>query len=141
MFLLIYILILNNETLLILLRFINMNKITKHIGLSTYFDEQISNRASIDSIFKTQIEEKYIYSIDFKDISFLSRAAAHELITWLNLLSERGIELTLMNLTLPVKDMLDAVKESRKYNMKKATFVEHLSFETENELDDFLLSV
>jgi anti-anti-sigma regulatory factor len=118
-----------------------MKVVTKHIDLSTYFNSQISNRASIDSIFSNNVCGDYVFSIDFKNINFLSRAAAHELITWLNVLSDRGVELTLMNLSLPVKDMLDAVKESRKFNVKKATFVEHLSFDTENELDDFLLSV
>ena len=56
-------------------------------------------------------------------------------------MNDKGTELTLLNLSVSVKDMLDAVKESRKHNIKKATFIEHLNFESEKELDDFLMTV
>lgn len=133
--------ILNDETIFLLLRFYIMKLSTKHIDLATYFNEQISSRASIDAIFSNRISEDCYYSIDFKNINFISRAAAHELITWFNVLSDKGIDLTLMNLSIQVKNMLDIVGESRKSNVKKATFVEHLNFESEKELDDFLKTV
>lgn len=132
---------LNNSTFLIFLRLINrMKSKRQNIVLSDKFLNQINSRASIFAILNRLKRNKH-YSIDFKDIDFISRAAAHELVSLQSKLLNRDIDVTYINVSNNVNLMINRVEESKKTNTKNATFVKHLTFKDESELNNYLLTL
>jgi len=117
-----------------------MDNKRKNIKLSKYFFNQINSRSSIDLVIK-RLKKEGIYSVDFGDIDFLSRAAAHQLVSLQNKLSKEGIDLTYVNVSNHVNSMIEKVEKSASNNEKHATFVKHLNFKKESELKDFLIQV
>jgi len=117
-----------------------MNTKVIHIKVSDIFENQITSRSAIDTLFN-KMESRHYYHIDFNDINFLSRAAAHELISLLSEFTNNGIEITLRNISPSVTSMINNVQKSIQTNIKKATYVEYLNLNSEKELDDFLLTV
>jgi len=78
--------------------------------------------------------------VDFAGVKFISRAAAHELITQVDKLSKTGIESTFKNLNEEGKNMLSLVKRSKE-NDKQSSFrlVKWLEFENEANYEEYLL--
>jgi|SRR5690554_681810 len=112
----------------------------KNIKLSKYFFNQINSRSSIDLVIK-RLKKEGIYSVDFGDIDFLSRAAAHQLVSLHNKLSNEGIDLTYVNVSNTVNSMIEKVEKSTTNSLKHATFVKHLNITEESDLKDFLMQV
>lgn len=112
----------------------------QNIVLSNKFLNQINSRASIYAIIGRLKRNKH-YSIDFKNIDFISRAAAHELVSLQSKLLSRGIDVTYINVPSNINLMIHRVEESNKSNTKNATFVKHLKFKGEKELHNYLLAL
>lgn len=117
-----------------------MNNKVISIKLADYFDNQIISRSSINTITSNLVNDNEYY-IDFKNIKFISRAAAHELNSTVNGLMDRNISISYKNVPFKVKMMLDRVGVSTRDNFKHATFLKHINFNTERELDQFLQTV
>ncbi|MBS9523308.1 STAS domain-containing protein [Litoribacter ruber] len=111
-----------------------------NIRLSTFYADSISNRESIRIIFD-KVSEVDNFSVDFENIDFISRAAAHELAVYLERYQNRGKSISLLNVAPSVNQMLETVAESKKVDYKKATFIERISFKNENEMEAYLLSI
>lgn len=112
----------------------------KNIKLSKYFFNQINSRSSIDFVIK-RLKKEENYSVDFRDIDFLSRAAAHQLVSLHNKLSNEGIDITYVNVSNEVNAMIETVEKSSSDGVKHATFVKQLNLKGEDELKDFLMQV
>lgn len=117
-----------------------MDNNRSHIVLSDFFDNQLNNRASVALLFESVKASKAIV-FDFNGIDFISRSAAHEILTFIDDVQKKGVDITFTNLAPDVDETLQRVSESRKQNYKRATFVKRLSFKNERELEDFLLTI
>lgn len=114
-------------------------KPVKKIELSHLFDRQISGRSAVDSVFSS-LEGVHHLVLDFSSIQFISRSAAHQLISTIDLLQNNKITVELISLELEVEKMLSTVRKSIEKPKKLATYVEFLTFSNEVELEKFILS-
>lgn len=112
----------------------------KKIELSKLFESQISGRSAVDSIFSS-MEGVHHLVLDFSSIQFISRSAAHQLISKIDLLQKDRVTIELLSLEPEVKRMLSRVRKSIQKPKKLATYVEFLSFSNEKELERFILSI
>jgi anti-anti-sigma regulatory factor len=112
----------------------------KNIELSKVFDSQISGRSAVDSIFSS-LEGVHHLILDFSSIQFISRSAAHQLISTIDLLQKNRVTVELLSLEPEVERMLSKVRKSIEKPTKLATYVEFLTFSSEKEMDKFILSV
>jgi anti-anti-sigma regulatory factor len=117
-----------------------MKKQRKTIILSNEFLNQINSRASIDAIIY-RLKPNAHYSIDFKNIDFISRAAAHELIFLKTKVVNRGIDITYLNVPGSINEMIQKVEQSSKSDVKSNTFVKQIDLKGEEELHQYLLSI
>ena len=83
----------------------------QNIVLSEKFLKQINSRASIYAVVSKLKRNKH-YSIDFKNIDFISRAVAHELVSFKSILLDRRIDVTYINVPLNINMMIQKVEES-----------------------------
>ncbi|NJN27761.1 MAG: STAS domain-containing protein [Cyclobacteriaceae bacterium] len=111
-----------------------------HIVLSDFFDSQLNNRASVALLFE-RVKKSKAVAIDFSGIDFISRSAAHEILTFIDEVQKKGIDFTFTNMAPNIDETLQKVSASRKQNFKRATFVKRLSFGSEKDLEDFLLAI
>lgn len=111
----------------------------KNINLSKLFDRQISGRSAVDSIFSS-LEGVHHLILDFSSIEFISRSAAHQLISVVDQLQKNRISVELKCLDPELAKMLSKVRRSIEKPVKLATYVEFLSFSDEKELEKFVLS-
>lgn len=109
------------------------------ISLSSLFNEKINGRSSVKVLFQQVKDNKYVI-FDFTDITFISRAAAHELAVLLEDYQKRDFTISFKNVTDDVNQMLDTITESRKVDLKNATLVNRLHFKSEREMKKYLLS-
>lgn len=114
-------------------------KPVKKIELSQLFDSQLSGRSAVDSIFSS-LEGVHHLVLDFSSIQFISRSAAHQLISTIDLLQKNRVTVELNSLDQEVEKMLYKVRKSIEKPKKLATYVEFLSFSDEKELEKFVLS-
>ncbi|WP_143959169.1 STAS domain-containing protein [Litoribacter populi] len=117
-----------------------MKNLSTTIMLSEYYAEAVSNRESVRLIFDKLPNVDFI-TIDFSDIVFISRAAAHELTLYLEKFQNRGKSISLANVSQNVNQMIETVAQSKKVDYKKSTFVERIIFKTDEELESYLFSV
>jgi len=119
-----------------------MTKKKHHIiKLSDTYSEMIASRAAIINLFSTILTDVNSIEIDFKRISFVSRAAVHQLIKEKeNLQKNDNIEVVFSNLNRTVKEMFDAVEKSIKTPKKDINKIKKVQFNTDQEFYDFLLS-
>lgn len=110
----------------------------KEIKVLNITGNQINGRSIVSSLF---VEKADKYVLDFTDVFFISRSASHELLTTIDNLKDRDVEVKLTNLSLSVKRMIKRVDVSRKSGEKLATLVNRLSFKSSTELDNFILSI
>lgn len=94
------------------------------------FGNSIAGRESIRLIFRTNLKNTNCFTIDFSDIQFISRSAAHELITSLS----KHSEVKVINAKGEVKKMLTAVETSLSKPRKERKQLKTLRF---NNLTDF----
>ncbi len=109
------------------------------IKLSELFVEQISGRSAVNAIF-SELEGVHHLILDFAGIQFISRSAAHELITQMEEVQKNLVSVQLSSPAKEVSEMLEKVKLSIKNPRKLATYVEFPTFSSEKERDEFLLS-
>ncbi len=114
-----------------------MNIISSNIKLSDYFDNQLNSRFSVRSILSKIKNEDVI--IDFININFISRSAAHELLYSVDKFAEKGVKIIFKNLNTEVQQMLNKVDSCKNTNNKYATYVNKIFFDSEKKLDDFFL--
>lgn len=115
-----------------------MEKI-KTIKLAKVFDKQISGRSAVNAVF-SELNGVHHLILDFSDIQFISRSAAHQLISCVERAQQERISVETPFQSQSVSEMLQKVKISIKNPKKLATYVEFLTFSSEKEMDDFLLS-
>ena len=108
--------------------------------MSDFFDSQLNNRASVALLFESVKRSKAV-TIDFCGIDFISRSAAHEILTFVDEVQKKDIDITFTNMAPNIDETLQKVSASRKQNFKRATFVKRVSFENEKDLEDFLLTI
>ncbi len=111
----------------------------KKIVLSELFDRQISGRSVVDSIF-SEMEGVHHLVLDFSSIQFISRSAAHQLITSIDQLQKSRVTVELESLQMEVDQMLSQVRKSIQKPIKIATYVEFLNFSDEKKMEEFMLS-
>jgi|SRR6056297_2375746 len=112
----------------------------QHIILNKYFENQINFRSSL-SFLINDIDQNSEIIFDFNDIEFISRAALHELISYLRKLDANQIEYELIHLNPDVKLMLDKVEQSMDKNTKSNTYVRKLHFNSHEDLNHYLESM
>jgi len=117
-----------------------MSSFWSNIKLSDYFNNQINSRSAVSSFLNQKIDKENVI-LDFSDINFISRATAHELLSSVDKFANRGVKITFTNLNSQVESIIDKVDASRKDSFKKATFVNRISFSSEKEFNNFLLSL
>lgn len=111
------------------------NKIS--IKLSSIFFENIISRASISMLFSNDMRNIKI-DIDFAEIKFLSRSSAQQLQIEIATLKSRNAEVELINTDESIDNMLRLV-QAKPQRLDKSN-IPVLSFSSENERRDFLLS-
>jgi hypothetical protein len=109
-----------------------------NIELSKHFENQINSRTSISSFLKEKITTKNVI-LNFQDIEFVSRACAHEILAFLDLFSPLNIRI--QNTSLEVQEMLNTVKKSKKSNIKIATTVNRITFNSDLDLYSYLQAI
>ena len=114
------------------------NQVT--ISLSEFHSDQINGRSAVRATL-TEDKDASLVVYDFEGITFLSRSAAHEILEVISESQKLGKQVTLKHLTPQVAEMLDRVEDSKKHNIKTATYVERLQFTSEQELEDFLMTI
>lgn len=115
-----------------------MEKI-KLIKLAEIFEEQISGRSAVNAVF-SELYGVHHLILDFSGIQFISRSAAHELITKMEEVQKKLVSVEIYSPSKEVSEMISKVKLSMKNPKKLATYVEFLTFSSEKERDEFLLS-
>lgn len=111
-----------------------------YIELHELFGNQITSR-SIIMILETMINNNQLYYLNFDKIDFISRNAAHELLKIIQKAKENNISVSLINTNSSISEMIKSVEISLNNNVKHATYVEHIKFDTEKELDEYLLMI
>lgn len=111
----------------------------KKIALRDIFDLQLSGRSAVDSVF-ADISGVHHLILDFTSIEFISRSAAHQLLSRLDNLQKERLSVEMISLSPEVSSMLKKVRQSIKNPKKLATYVEILTFSSEKEMEDFVLS-
>ena len=95
---------------------IPMNK-AYNIKLADYFAEKVNSRSSVNMVFD-QVTDQDPVVLDFSQIGFISRAAAHELITLMDKLQSEGKSISLKEVRPSVDKMIKSVSESRSDDFK-----------------------
>ncbi|MCH6199718.1 hypothetical protein MMU07_09010 [Aquiflexum sp. LQ15W] len=88
----------------------------------------------------SKIGSQTAIQVDFKNIEFLSRAAADELLFNQNQVASKGFPVSFINVNLEVNKMLELVRTS--YSKEKQAnfrFVKWLTFENEQQYEKYLL--
>jgi len=116
-----------------------MEKIVK-FSFAHSATSQISSREAV-RVFFSFIPKESNLSIDFRNVEFISRAAAHELLLQCESLQKKGVFISFRNLNDSLNKMIDIVSSSRKKGEKKATFVNWLEFDNEWQLDKYLETI
>lgn len=111
----------------------------KKIALRDIFDVQLSGRSAVDSIF-TDLSGVHHLVLDFSSIEFISRSAAHQLLSRVDRLQSERISVEIVSASPEVSRMLSRVRQSIENPKKLATYVEILTFSSEKEMEDFVLS-
>lgn len=111
----------------------------KHIDFNGL--DSIKSRDAVRSFFQFT-EEVETVKVDFAKIEFLSRTATHELLVIQNNLSSKGVDISFLNLSPEVNEMLELVKKSiGKEKQAGFRFVKWLNFENEKEYQQYLLQL
>ncbi len=103
--------------------------------------DSIKSRAAVRSFFRLAADEKTV-KVDFAKIEFLSRTAAHELLLMQNSLSSKGVNVSFLNVSPQVNEMLELVNRSLgKEKQAGFRFVKWLTFDDEKKYEDYLLQL
>jgi len=117
-----------------------MKKRRVNIRFSDYFTNQIGGRSSVDMVLKG-IKKSGDYSLDFENIDFLSRSAAHQLLTLKNTLKRKGVDISFINVSDSIKLMFEKVANSMARNTKHSIPINRIDFKGEDELKNYLLNI
>ena len=118
-----------------------MSNSSKHITLtlSDHFHNSVSSRAAIVNLFDIDMHDVASITVDFQDITFLSRSAAHQLLTTKSEFSEKhNIKVSFINLQKDIREMLETVESSLLQSNNKSSDVEIIHFSNESEFNKFL---
>lgn len=103
--------------------------------------DSLRTRDAVRSAFENAINFETIW-VDFKNIEFLSRTSAHELLKIKDYISSLDIDISFINLGDQANKMIDVVQNS--YSKSKNAdfrFVKWLTFESEEQYKDYLLKL
>ncbi len=121
-----------------------MNKSDRQITIRLYdhYHNSVISRAAINNLFDVDLENLHSINIDFKDISFISRSAAHQLMIQKRLLSEKNIKITFSNLSPKVEETLNIVeKDAQNQRHKNSSNLEKVPIRNQDELHKFLMEI
>lgn len=109
----------------------------KHIDFKGL--DSIKSRDAVRSYFQFT-EAVQTVKVDFGKIEFLSRTATHELLMIQENLSSKGVDISFLNISPQVNEMLELVQKSIGKEKKSGfRFVKWLSFEDEEKYKEYLL--
>lgn len=111
-----------------------------HIILSEYFKNQITFRSSLDFL-KIDFDHNATIVFDFDDIKFISRSAAHELLSFIRNLDAKNIDYEFINMESEVKLMIDKVEQTLDKKRKSNTYVRKVHFNSQEDLNHYLESM
>jgi hypothetical protein len=103
--------------------------------------DSLKTRDSIRAAFEN-ISNTGVIRVDFKDIEFLSRTSAHEVLKIKEILVSKNIDISFINLRDQPNRMLGVVEAS--FSKSKNTdfrFVKWLSFQSESQYKEYLLKI
>ncbi len=105
--------------------------------ISSIFNESISSRSAISSVFDERIQNATI-TLDFKDICFVSRSAAQQLELEKVALKKRNVDLVMVNTSESIEKMF-LLAEDKSQRLEKLD-ITIKTFSTEIERREFMLS-
>lgn len=112
----------------------------KTIYLNKHFNNKISSRSSVESVFqKLKNEDSKKIVLDFSDITNISRSAAHQFIReWQAFTKDQNIDIELQRMNDNVKQMLTIAQNPNKriYNNYNK-----ITFENSDQFYDYLDSL
>ncbi len=118
------------------------SKNIKTIILSNYFDENISSRASVVNLFKSNFDKVDQVQIDFANIDFISRSVAHQFLKEKKRLNkEFKISMKFQNENSSLDQLFSTVLQSIKNNSSTLVEAKSLKFSSTSDLSKFLLTV
>ncbi len=110
------------------------------IRLNKFDLKQLNNRSITKNIISVNGFNKVV-TIDFEGIQFISRAAAHELITIISNLSSNQIHVNMINQNLEVQKMIEIVSKSIKTNHRVLTNLNSISFKTYDAFKEYMMAI
>lgn len=114
----------------------------KNVTIIDFKDfNSLKTRDAVRNAF-ANIQDPNIIWVDFKNIEFLSRTAAHELLKIKESASSLNIDISFINIGDQVNKMFDVVEKS--YSKSKNAdfrFVKWLSFKNDEQYKDYLLNI
>ncbi len=114
----------------------------KTIILSNYFDENISSRASVINLFKSNFDKVDQVEIDFANIDFISRSVAHQFLKEKKRLNnEYKVSTKFQNKNSSLEQLFSTVLQSNKNNSSTLVEAKRLEFSSTSDLSKFLLTV
>ncbi|WP_143959145.1 STAS domain-containing protein [Litoribacter populi] len=102
--------------------------------------DSLKGRNTIKSAFNQPFSSEDRLLVDFAGVKFISRAAAHELLSQVDKLAKKGVESSFINLNEELDKMFDLVENSiGKEKQASFRFVKWLEFENESKYQKYLL--
>src|SRR5258708_750617 len=111
------------------------------IYIKNFYREDISFRDAIALLFDREFEPNQVIEINFSEIAFITRSAAHQLLKEEKKIKLKyNAELRITHTNKEIDQMLDVVRESISHRKKisKADKVEFISLASERDLIRFL---
>lgn len=109
--------------------------------LSKHLSRHISCRAAVLNLFNLQFDKADVLILDFEEIEFVSRAAAHQfLLERKRLKQEFDISMEYKNVNSIILELFEIVEKSS--NSKRSVKeIKSLEFSSTSDLSKFLLTV
>ncbi len=110
------------------------------IRVRDLFSENISSRDAIALLFNRKFDPEQQIYIDFSDVAFITRSATHQLVKEIERVEERfKCTVILESISDEVSKMLQIVKNSLIHSLKQNREVYQVSFNSDTELNYFLM--
>ncbi len=109
------------------------------VDLGIFISRLISSRDIIDVLFNSVPSTSKTLVLDFKDVEFITRSAAHQLILKINEFKvNKNLIVQLINKSDTIDQMLEIVKNDSSNANRKSPKITRLKFNSQEEFDQFL---
>jgi len=114
----------------------------KLLLFSDFFDKRISGHDSVHHVFAEAMEGcPGSITLSFKDIEFISRSAAHQVLIEKEKIEEKEILVKFYARNFQVKQMLEVVMSPPAKQHKPSKYFEVLTFENEGDFEQYLSEI